>query len=367
MLLSLLSRLLILTSSNKLGSSVRDCIRQVGHEHSYTNNSHHPNTGHAKAWPSTELWPNCRVQYVIKTVDNCNHAEFTSTQNCDGQEFSASDGLLASEHVAAAAQHISNMTLCSVNEVTLTTSSTWVNQNLLHIHDDVSNPPGCWASLGYNSQGDTEIGLGWCKDDIGTITHELLHSFGMVHEQQRPDRTTYLNLGSLGNIDGNCYIFNWASSPLPSEPYTEMDLTSIMLYFATAQNCWTSLTTEGEALRQCQNIATADIGNKMYGDDGRMSALDIIGLHSLYGLASYTETQRHPCNVSVGDTPNPTASPTVPPNQPENNDNKLSPGAVAGIVVGCTSVVAAGTYYIYQGGSSTYPSVTGMQSDSAYI
>lgn len=72
---------------------------------------------------------------------------------------------------------------------------------------------GCFAMIGYrkNYQGPHPVNYQSpaCLEYRGTIEHELLHVLGLLHEQARPDRDSYVDI-LWNNIDqGNSWHNSW--------------------------------------------------------------------------------------------------------------------------------------------------------------
>lgn len=101
-----------------------------------------------------------------------------------------------------------------------------------------SSIPGCWAVWGMGTHFavlQRQINLSeveGCWNDK-TITHELGHAFGLIHEHQRPDRDTYIEM-KYENLNAGFFdlakIINYNKQDiLLSTPY---DFNSIMHYSA---------------------------------------------------------------------------------------------------------------------------------------
>lgn len=92
---------------------------------------------------------------------------------------------------------------------------------------------GCWSYVGMIS-GKQELSLGAGCVYIGTVAHEFIHALGFLHEQQRPDRDSYLKI-NFQNID-QTMVSNFDKNPpetvdVQGLPY---DFQSIMHYGNTA-------------------------------------------------------------------------------------------------------------------------------------
>ncbi|XP_047144857.2 uncharacterized protein LOC101241697 isoform X2 [Hydra vulgaris] len=53
---------------------------------------------------------------------------------------------------------------------------------------------GCWSYVGKQSTEKQQIGIGYGCNTKGTILHEMLHSMGVLHEHQRCDRDSYIEI-----------------------------------------------------------------------------------------------------------------------------------------------------------------------------
>lgn len=69
------------------------------------------------------------------------------------------------------------------------------------------------------------------------VIHEMGHALGLVHEQQRPDRNTYVNVSFSG--DQNCYDANMGIWQMLSTNETAYDYLSIMHYPAVTNETQT--------------------------------------------------------------------------------------------------------------------------------
>ncbi|XP_067144831.1 astacin-like metalloprotease toxin 5 [Centruroides vittatus] len=87
---------------------------------------------------------------------------------------------------------------------------------------------GCYSNLG-RSGGEQTLSLGSRCEFIGTVVHEILHTLGFYHEQNRPDRDDYL-IVHWDNIDkGDQFQFK-IFDPHVLTIYNDFDLHSIMMY-----------------------------------------------------------------------------------------------------------------------------------------
>ena len=92
---------------------------------------------------------------------------------------------------------------------------------------------GCSADIGYSSSKINKINLGdGCS--TGTVIHEILHSLGFWHEQQRKDADSYVTINRDNIQDGKSSNFRhprflfWT---IPSEAFSpQLDFNSIMMY-----------------------------------------------------------------------------------------------------------------------------------------
>lgn len=104
----------------------------------------------------------------------------------------------------------------------------------------IANPhSGSYADLGYLKNTPSEIHLdleyGWAENQ-NTILHELLHSIGLSHEHQRPDRDKYIkmhkkNYNLVKNRDKDLFYnlekLPWFNSQTDKK---RLDFNSIMIY-----------------------------------------------------------------------------------------------------------------------------------------
>ncbi|WKY04597.1 hypothetical protein Q1695_005535 [Nippostrongylus brasiliensis] len=94
---------------------------------------------------------------------------------------------------------------------------------------------GCYSALGMNG-GEQDVSLGgWCGD-IGVIAHEFMHSLGIRHMQNRPDRDDYLIVDLTIVKPDYLGQFTKASAD-GTMNYTPYDYGSVMHY---AANLWTT-------------------------------------------------------------------------------------------------------------------------------
>lgn len=89
---------------------------------------------------------------------------------------------------------------------------------------------GCNSPVGMNGYGSQTINLekGGCTL-IGTTVHELMHTIGFYHEQNRPDRDQYIRIDYDNVQDGLAFAFDKEyNTQYFNTPY---DLKSIMQYY----------------------------------------------------------------------------------------------------------------------------------------
>jgi hypothetical protein len=86
---------------------------------------------------------------------------------------------------------------------------------------------GCSSWLGMYGSGVQDVNLGDGCYFSGTIIHELLHAVGFDHEQNRPDRDSYLNVYTQNVLQGQGHNFNKTPG---GQTYNDFDYNSVMLY-----------------------------------------------------------------------------------------------------------------------------------------
>ncbi len=92
---------------------------------------------------------------------------------------------------------------------------------------------GCWAWLG-KIGGPQEINLGTgCLNAVSTVEHEIGHALGAIHEHQRPNRDSYVNI-IWGNVNA-AYKSAFDLVPAGADYYgTSYETASVMHYSSTA-------------------------------------------------------------------------------------------------------------------------------------
>jgi hypothetical protein len=76
--------------------------------------------------------------------------------------------------------------------------------------------------------------FGRSYSDIDVIIHELGHCLGLLHEHQRPDRDTYVNIMWNNILSGKEFNFDIMDNPLYIEQNFAYDFLSIMHYTSHA-------------------------------------------------------------------------------------------------------------------------------------
>jgi astacin len=134
--------------------------------------------------------------------------------------------------------------------------SEWESRTCISFHESsdvprirvaVTDYETCSSGVGYpGAQGTLDLNLGWCNDmdHWGSVVHELGHSLGMSHEQNRPDgpeqaytagewQGPYLHV-HWDNIDP-AWLPQWEAKPRSytgskTAGYAKYDYESIMHY-----------------------------------------------------------------------------------------------------------------------------------------
>ncbi len=120
----------------------------------------------------------------------------------------------------------------------------------------------------------------------GSLIHEIGHAFGLLHEQERIDRNTYITL-LYPNIDKR-YLSNFEGAPPLTSDLGYYDFDSIMHYPAAAFS-----------INQFDTIETVPVGIPI-GQRTALSAGDIDGVVRLYGMTpSGTTVTTVPAGLTI--------------------------------------------------------------------
>ncbi|XP_013101001.2 hatching enzyme 1.2 [Stomoxys calcitrans] len=153
----------------------------------------------------------------------------------------------------------------------------------------VSGNSGCWSSVG-RVGGKQEVNLQspGCLTKPGTTIHELMHALGFLHEQNREERDSYVNI-QYQNIQPSAKSnFDRASRTLAfGVPY---DYGSVMHYSANA------FSTNGRPTI----VAVRSMGNSVMGQRDGFSSMDVEKLNKMYDCGYSSAAAPNPASVPVG-------------------------------------------------------------------
>jgi len=132
---------------------------------------------------------------------------------------------------------------------------------------------GCWTQVGRPDEGDRFVNLSpWCGI---TLMHEVMHTLGFIHEQQRPDRDQYITVDLSNVAKKNHYSFDKEKKEDLVDLGLPYDLDSVMQYGSDSFKKDKSLpghvmlTLDGKTFPTGRNLSELDIKeiNKLYGCD----------------------------------------------------------------------------------------------------
>ncbi|XP_075158663.1 hatching enzyme 1.2-like [Haematobia irritans] len=180
----------------------------------------------------------------------------------------------------------------------------------------VSGNSGCWSSVG-RVGGKQEVNLQspGCLTKPGTTIHELMHALGFLHEQNREERDSYVNI-QYQNIQPSA-MSNFDKAARTQAFGVPYDYGSVMHYSANA------FSTNGRPTI----VAVRSMGSSQMGQRDGFSAMDVQKLNQMYDCGASA-------SVAV-----PVPSPVVPPvaggsGNPAAIDNSLINSFISGIMTG---------------------------------
>lgn len=193
----------------------------------------------------TNLWTNGIVPYQFQTV--CELTSFCATAQPSGCVSAARQNIMRDQMAIIEAIANVDFRQCLNNNCD--------SGNFIHIRDSTNDVTGSFGGqCSGNSANNSQVGMVGGQQILNLVNwnsagaefipiHELMHALGFYHEQQRPDRNTFVTI-NCGNVQGGCSgtIFN-NNFPVPSDarPYGAYDFDSLMHYgqcdFTTGANC----------------------------------------------------------------------------------------------------------------------------------
>ena len=135
-----------------------------------------------------------------------------------------------------------------------------------------NSPTGCWSSVGrIGGKQVVNLQTPACLSKVGTVIHELKHSVGFMHEQNREDRDTFVKILSKNIKPGMEGNFDKARAGQTNSFGVKYDYGSVMHYSSTSFSKDGKPTIEAkqknsETMGQREGFSKSDIEkvNKMY-------------------------------------------------------------------------------------------------------
>ncbi|XP_065652522.1 uncharacterized protein LOC136079838 [Hydra vulgaris] len=152
---------------------------------------------------------------------------------------------------------------------------------------------GCFSNyVGKQGIQKQRIHIGYDCDTKGTILHEMLHAMGFVHEHQRCDRDSYIEIvkPNINHLEGDYVLRQFDYHYIQQTHYfSAYDIFSIMHYnlWANAKNKKRTANTKTIRLKPEFMNLTKDM-DELIGKMGRMSDTDIKEVNTLYGCIAPT-------------------------------------------------------------------------------
>ena len=141
----------------------------------------------------------------------------------------------------------------------------------------------CWAYVGMSAQSQVNLGGSGCQIP-GIALHEIGHALGLIHQQSREDRDTFVTIG-WGNVlesAKNNFLKIYSDSAFDTVvsklPY---DYTSVMHY----SSCEFSKARSDSPCGQTITAASASMASEM-GQRDHLSDLDIQTINSMYACSA---------------------------------------------------------------------------------
>jgi len=175
-----------------------------------------------------------------------------------------------------------NAIQAAINDYHKYTCVRWVHRSNERIYANFYRGRGCSSPVGYR-RWVNDISLGNGCQDKGTTIHEMGHTIGLYHEQNRPDRGRYVRINKNQIQSGMAYNFQIENNI--NSLGTPYDLQSIMHYSATAfargpyytietiDKSKQYLINHGDRVNDFSKIDIEQI-NKMYGCTGQVGPTD---------------------------------------------------------------------------------------------